>query len=90
MSGVAAPGAAQVFAALSAYTTSQPWLDRALPLGVFAFNRQEAAAMGQRLAFVMDLQRLAAMPITSAWFPHLDLPGHGVQEDVPGSEQPAI
>jgi hypothetical protein len=55
--------------ALCAYTTSQPWPGGAMPLGVRAFDRQEAATLGQARPFVMDLRRLAFVPIAPAWFP---------------------
>jgi hypothetical protein len=87
VSDVAASGAAQVLTALAAYTTSQPWHDLPLPLGVFVFNRQEAAAFGQSRSFVMDLRRLAAVPVTPAWFPHLDQPGRGIQGHMPKGQQ---
>jgi len=46
-----------------------------LPPGLFIFDRQTAAGFGQARAFVLDLRRLAFVPITSAWFPWLGEPG---------------
>ncbi len=76
VSGVAG---GSLLSALCAYTTSQPWPGGAIPLGVRAFDRQEAAGLGQARPFVMDLRRLAFVPIAPAWFPQLDTPGAGIQ-----------
>lgn len=74
--GGAAPDS---FFALIAYTTSQPWPGTSHPPGVYAFDRQEAASFGQGRAFVLDLRRLALVPVTAAWFPQVGQPGGGVQ-----------
>lgn len=87
VSGVTAAGARTAFTALSAYTTSQPWRNGALPLGVFAFNRQAAALVGQNRGFVMDLRRLAAVPVTPAWFPRLNQPDQGIHGHMPKDQQ---
>ena len=63
--------------AMVAYTTSKPW-DGPLPLGVILFPAAEAAMVGQARAFVMDLRRLAYLPVTPVWFPRLGDPGCGV------------
>ena len=65
--------------ALVAYTTSQPWSSATRPPGVFPFNRQDAATFGQARPFVLDLRRLALMPVESAWFPWMDRAGSGIQ-----------
>ena len=75
------------FTALIAYTMSQPWTQPTRPLGLFVFDRRTAADLGQGRAFVMDLRRLAAVPVTSAWFPRLDQPGGGVQGHMPKHRQ---
>ncbi len=62
---------------MAAYTTSQPWAG-ALPQGVIAFDSAEAAALGQARAFVLDLRRLAYLPLTTAWFPRVAEEGAGV------------
>jgi hypothetical protein len=62
---------------MAAYTTSQPW-SGALPEGVIAFTSAEAAGLGQTRAFVLDLRRLAYLPLTSAWFPRITAPDQGV------------
>ena len=64
-------------AALVAYTTSQPWTIGTRPPGVFGFDHQEASSFGQSRAFVLDLRRLALMPVTQLWFPLMDQPGGG-------------
>ena len=53
---------------MTAYTTSQPWVG-ALPQGVIAFDGAEAAILGQARAFVLDLRRMAYLPLTPIWFP---------------------
>jgi len=52
-----------------AYTTSQPWAGSPPP-GVLAFDGAAAAGLGQARAFVLDLRRLAYLPLTATWFPH--------------------
>ena len=56
------------YGVMTAYTTSQPW-SGALPHGVIAFDVAEAASLGQARAFVLDLRRLAYLPLTATWFP---------------------
>jgi len=77
----------QRFSALVAYTTSQPRRSPTAPLGVFSFDRTEAARFGQSRAFVMDLRRLAAVPVTTRWFPRLEQSGRGIVGHMPKSEQ---
>ena len=85
---LAVSGAAGALATLMGYTTSQPWPpDVTPPLGVFPFDRQAAASFGQARAFVMDLRRIAFVPVTSAWFPRLDQPGHGIHGHAPKGQQ---
>jgi hypothetical protein len=74
--------------ALMAYTTSRPWPpDVACPLGVFVFDRATAAGFGQSRGFVMDLRRLAFVPLALAWFPRLHQPNHGIQGRAAKPEQ---
>ena len=58
------------YGVMAAYTTSQPW-PGALPQGVIAFDSEEAAGLGQARAFVLDLRRLAYLPLTTTWFPRM-------------------
>ena len=44
-----------------AYTTSQPWTG-SRPLGVFCFDRSQAAGMGQSRPFTLDLRRMMFAP----------------------------
>lgn len=62
---------------MAAYTTSQPWAGT-LPQGVIAFDKKEAAGLGQARAFVLDLRRLAYLPLTATWFPRMGETGAGV------------
>jgi hypothetical protein len=76
---------------LAAYTSSRHWSGGStLPLGLFRFDRQEAAALGQSRAFVLDARRLAYMPIDSQWFPHLERPDRGLQGRAPKRMQQTI
>ena len=61
-----------------AYTTSQIWSGATKPLGVYTFDRDEAAGMGQSRPFTLDLRRLAIVPATAEWFPLIETPGRGV------------
>ena len=65
------------YGVMTAYTTSQTWAG-ALPHGVIAFDSAEAAGLGQTRAFVLDLRRLAYLPLTVAWFPRVREEGAGV------------
>lgn len=63
---------------LVAYTSSQPWpAAMPLPLGVRVFERRQAAALNQR-PFVLYLNRLAKLPLTSKWFPAIGTPSRGI------------
>jgi hypothetical protein len=65
--------------ALMAYTTSVPWpAGLPLPLGVRTFTVTEAAALNQRRAFRLHLNRQARLPLTSVWFPKIDAATQGV------------
>jgi hypothetical protein len=63
--------------AIVAYTTSQAWTG-ARPPGVVTFSAEEAAQLGQARGFVLDLRRMAYVPLTTTWFPRLEEPGNGV------------
>jgi hypothetical protein len=65
------------YGVMTAYTTSQPWAG-ALPHGVIAFDSAEAASLGQTRTFVLDLRRLAYLPLAPAWFPRVGQEGAGV------------
>jgi hypothetical protein len=65
------------YGVMTAYTTSQPWAG-ALPQGVIVFDSAEAAGLGQARAFLLDLRRLAYLPLTATWFPRLAEEGAGV------------
>jgi hypothetical protein len=71
-----------------AYTTSRQWPpDTPLPLGMLAFDQAQASNYGQSRAFVMDLRRVAFLPMTTTWFPYLDQPGSGVRGHAPKADQ---
>ena len=61
-----------------AYTTSQLWTANVKPLGLYTFDRAEAATMGQPRPFTLDLRRLAIVPATIEWFPQIETPSRGV------------
>ncbi len=63
--------------AVVAYTTSRAWTGPKPP-GVVVFGPEEAAQLGQARGFVLDLRRMAYLPITTTWFPRLDEPKGGV------------
>ncbi len=64
--------------ALVAYTTSKPWPpDTIPPQGVVIFDRQRARTLNQK-PFVLDLARLARLPLTDRWFPDIGTPTNGV------------
>lgn len=64
--------------AIVAYTTSRPWPARApRPLGIRLFAAEEARALDQR-PFVLDLRRLAKLPLSRAWFPEIETPSCGI------------
>lgn len=65
------------YGVMVAYTTSQPW-SGALPQGVIAFDSAQAANLGQARAFVLDLRRLAYLPLTATWFPRIGEDGAGL------------
>lgn len=60
-----------------AYTTSQAWVGQ-LPWGVRRFDEGQALALGQDKAFVMDLRRIAYVPISAAWFPQINDADRGI------------
>jgi hypothetical protein len=72
---------------IAAYTTSQVSAHATLRLGVRAFDRTAAASLGQHRPFLIDLRRLAYLPVTAAWFPRLDEPARGVQGHAPKALQ---
>lgn len=86
---LAVSGAAGALSALMGYTpqASHGRLTCPPPLGVFPFDREAAASFGQARAFVMDLRRIAFVPVTQAWFPRLDQPGHGIHGHAPKGQQ---
>lgn len=60
--------------AVVAYTTSQPW-EGPMPPGIVVFNTADAVLLGQARSFVLDLRRMAYLPLTAGWFPRLHEPG---------------
>jgi hypothetical protein len=49
-----------------------------MPPGVYGFDRETAAGMGQARPFMLDLRRVAFVPVTVEWFPELQSPNHGI------------
>lgn len=65
-------------AIVAAYTTSQPWPPNTpLPRGVHRVSQERANRSGQRRSFVIDGRKIAFMPLTEAFFPHLGREGGG-------------
>jgi hypothetical protein len=56
-----------------AYTTSQPWPSHTkLPAGMRVFTTDEAARLNQSRGFLLRLDVIARLPLTSSWFPDLN------------------
>jgi hypothetical protein len=55
-----------------------------LPPGVRVFDRRTAAAIRQR-PFVLYLNRIARLPLTSSWFPEIETPTQGVVAVAPAA-----
>ena len=65
-------------AIVAAYTTSQPWpSDVPLPRGMHRVSEDRAKRSGQRKPFVVDGRKIAFLPMTEAFFPHLQQAGGG-------------
>jgi hypothetical protein len=65
--------------AMVAYTTSRTWpAGTPLPAGVRLFDTAQAALLNQSRAFVLRLDILAKLPLTTVWFPDIDKSGQGV------------
>ncbi len=74
--------------AVVAYTTSQPWpVDISLPFGARMFSPAEAAVLNQNRGFLLRMDLLARLPITTAWFPDIAKPGRGVFAVAPAGLQ---
>lgn len=71
------------WSAVVACSTSQAWNQAARPPGLFVFDQQEAAIFGQSRPFVLDLRRLAYVPVVADWFPWLDQADRGIQGRAP-------
>ena len=81
---LAVSGVAEDFSAILAYTTSQT-APAVLPVGVRRFSASEAALLGQDKAFLLNLRRMAFLPVTSAWFPRLAWNDCGIVGRAPGA-----
>ena len=86
---IAVTGQGRAYQGMLAYTTSKPW-PGALPEGVRRFSEQQAKSLGQERAFVLDLRRIAWIPITEAWFPYLNAPDHGIVGQAPDGLRRAL
>jgi len=49
----------------------------------------QAKALGQK-PFVLDARRLALLPLTEDWFPHLSKPNHGIVAIAPLDFHPEV
>lgn len=77
------------YGVMAAYTTSQPWIG-SLPPGVLTFDSKEAAGLGQARAFVLDVRRLAYLPLTATWFPRTGEAETGVLGRAPKTLQDRV
>jgi hypothetical protein len=74
--------------AMVAYTTSRPWPTHVpLPSGARLFDADEAARLNQSRAFMLRLDVLAKLPLTSAWFPDITRADQGVIAVAPARSQ---
>ena len=54
-------------------TTTSPRMIERIPQGLgIAVSADRSAAMGTRVAFVIDVHRLAVLPLEPGWFPDID------------------
>lgn len=55
-------------------TTSSPKMIARIPEGLaLAISAEKSVSMGMRNAFVIDVHRLAVLPLEPAWFPDLEV-----------------
>ena len=69
-------------AAAMLYTTTVPWSDPNLPLGVIPVDSRHAATLGQK-PFTIDARTAAVLPVTAEYFPHLAHADHGIRGQAP-------
>jgi hypothetical protein len=68
-----------VIAVVALFTTTKPLaVAQAKPRGVIEISQQNAAAMGQRKAFLIDARRIAYMRLDARFFPHLSRADRGI------------
>ena len=66
------------FLAVCFYTTSQTWTrSEKPPLGIIPIDEATAEKLGQK-SFVIDVKRIAYMPINRAFFSRVDAPDRGI------------
>jgi len=81
--GVVAPGLPPSYQAFVAYTTSRPPQHDGRQPGVVPFSAEEATELHLRRPFWLHLQRVAFLPVTPEWFPHLSAGGGVVASVTP-------
>jgi hypothetical protein len=66
------------FLAVCLYTTSQPWRQsERTPIGIVPIEGDNAKELGQK-PFVIDVRRMAYLPINKQFFGRFDTPGKGI------------
>ncbi|MDR3411627.1 MAG: hypothetical protein P4L87_11915 [Formivibrio sp.] len=66
------------FLAVCLYTTSQPWRKTEQPpIGIIPIEEIDAKALGQK-PFVIDVRRMAYIPINKQFFGRFDTPDKGI------------
>lgn len=72
--------------AMLADTTARPWSRNVpLPAGARLFDAEAAARLNQSRAFMIRIDVLARLPLTTAWFPDINRLNRGVIAVAPTS-----
>jgi hypothetical protein len=66
------------FVLAAVFTTTRPRGERPKAKGEIEIPVERAAEFGQKHAFRIDVRRIAALPLSSEFFPDLEAPGHGI------------
>jgi hypothetical protein len=69
----------QGYVLAAVFTTTRPRGDRPKAKGEIEISKEQAAQLGQPSAFRIDVRRIAAMPLTTDFFPDLEQPDRGIR-----------